>query len=45
MMVEPLFPTTSTRAEVWLVLCELSLSHPISVDVYIVLEADVSLHG
>jgi hypothetical protein len=33
MMVEPLFPTTSTRAEVWLVLCELSLSHPISVDV------------
>jgi hypothetical protein len=32
-MVEPLIPTTSTRAEMWLVLCELSLSHP-SVDVY-----------
>jgi hypothetical protein len=32
-MVEPLFSTTSTRAEMWLVLCELSLSHP-SVDVY-----------
>jgi hypothetical protein len=27
-MVEPLFSTTSTRAEVWLVLCELSLLHP-----------------
>jgi hypothetical protein len=32
-MVEPLFSTTHTRAEVWLVLCELSLSYP-SVDVY-----------
>jgi hypothetical protein len=31
-MVEPLFSTTSTRAEVWLVLCEMCLSHP-SVDV------------
>jgi hypothetical protein len=32
-MVEPLFSTTSTRAQVWLVLYELSLSHP-RVDVY-----------
>jgi hypothetical protein len=32
-MVEPLFSTTSTRAEVWLVLCELSPLHP-GVDVY-----------
>jgi hypothetical protein len=32
-MVEPLFSTTSTRAEVWLVLCEMCLSHP-SVDVF-----------
>jgi hypothetical protein len=32
-MVEPLFSTTSTGAEVWLVLCELSPSHP-GVDVY-----------
>jgi hypothetical protein len=32
-MVEPLFSTTPTRAEVWLVSCDLSLSHP-SVDVY-----------
>jgi hypothetical protein len=32
LMVEPLFSTTSTRAEVWVVLCELCLSHP-SVDV------------
>jgi hypothetical protein len=28
-MVEPLFSITSTGAEVWLVLCELSLSHPV----------------
>jgi hypothetical protein len=27
-MVEPLFSTTSTRAEVWLVMCELCHSHP-----------------
>jgi hypothetical protein len=27
MMVEPLLSTTSTRAEVWLVLCEICLSH------------------
>jgi hypothetical protein len=33
MMVEPLVSTTSTRAEVLLVFCELSLSHP-KVDVY-----------
>jgi hypothetical protein len=33
LMVEPLFSTTSTGVEVWLVLCELCLSHP-SVDVY-----------
>jgi hypothetical protein len=32
-MVEPLFSTISTRAEVWLVVCELCLSHP-SVDLY-----------
>jgi hypothetical protein len=32
-MVEPLFSTTSTRAEVWLVLRELCLPHP-RVDVY-----------
>jgi hypothetical protein len=32
-MVEPLISTTSTGAEVWLVLCELCLSHP-RVDVY-----------
>jgi hypothetical protein len=32
-MVEPLFPITSTGNEVWLVLCELCISHP-SVDVY-----------
>jgi hypothetical protein len=31
-MVEPLFSTTHTRAEVWLVLCELCFSYP-SVDV------------
>jgi hypothetical protein len=31
-MVEPLFSSTPTRAEVWLVLCELSPSHP-GVDV------------
>jgi hypothetical protein len=32
-MVEPLFSSTPTRAEVWLDLCELSPSHP-GVDVY-----------
>jgi hypothetical protein len=32
-MVEPLFSTTSTGAEVWLVLCQLRLSYP-SVDVF-----------
>jgi hypothetical protein len=32
-MVEPLFSTTSTGNEVWVVLCELSLSHP-RVEVY-----------
>jgi hypothetical protein len=32
-MVEPLFSSTPTSTEVWLVLCELSLSYP-SVDVY-----------
>jgi hypothetical protein len=45
-MVEPLFCTTSTRAEVWLVLCELCLSHP-SVDEYahFVLEVDGNPYG
>jgi hypothetical protein len=33
LMVEALFSTTPTRAEVWLVLCEMCLSHP-SVDVF-----------
>jgi hypothetical protein len=33
LIVKPLFSNTSTGAEVWLVLCELCLSHP-SVDVY-----------
>jgi hypothetical protein len=32
-MFEPLFSTTSTRAEVWLVFCEMCLSHP-NVDVF-----------
>jgi hypothetical protein len=32
-MVEPLFSTTATGAEMWLVLRELSLSYP-SVDMY-----------
>jgi hypothetical protein len=35
-MVEPLFRTTSTGAEVWLVLFELRLSHP-SVDVFLMM--------
>jgi hypothetical protein len=34
-MVEPLFSTTSTRAEMWLVLCEMWLSHP-SVGVFLI---------
>jgi hypothetical protein len=33
-MVEPLFSSTPTSAEVWLVLCEASPTHP-SVDVYV----------
>jgi hypothetical protein len=33
LIVDPLFSTTSTRAEVWVVLCELCFSHP-RVDVY-----------
>jgi hypothetical protein len=33
LIVSPLLSTTSTRAEVWLVLCEMCLSHP-SVDVF-----------
>jgi hypothetical protein len=32
-MVDPLFSTTSTRADVWLALYDLSPSHP-SVDVF-----------
>jgi hypothetical protein len=32
-MVEPLTSSTPTRAEVWLVLCEASSTHP-GVDVY-----------
>jgi hypothetical protein len=45
-MVEPLFSSTPTRAQVWLVLCELSPSHP-GVDVYAHMcsKVDVNLYG
>jgi hypothetical protein len=45
-MVEPLFSSTPTSAEVWLVLCEASPSHP-GVDVYAHMfpKVDVNLYG
>jgi hypothetical protein len=45
-MVEPLFSRTPTSAEVWLVLCEASPSHP-GVDVYAHMfpKVDVNLYG